>query len=151
MLRGIRPAAVWLSLYGWHVLLGWGSAFAEEILIHLFNDGFLVFPAGRIQAVLVEQHLAEFCPTLPCLLRDVFVYLLSKFRVKGWLIQPWKFFVQLDTEYRALSHISPQGLSEKLSHTGGKQRAQVAGSAFLIIELKPLYCMNTTRIRPSEV
>src|SRR5580692_3751666 len=93
-----------LFLYGRHVLLGRSGAFAEEILLHLFDDGLLVFPAGRIQAVLVEQHLAEFRPALPCLLRDIFVDLLTKFRVKGWLIQPWKFLVQLDTEYRALSH-----------------------------------------------
>src|SRR5579864_1732153 len=76
-----------------HVLLGWGSAFAEEILLHLFNDSLLIFPASRIQAILIQQHLAEFRPTSPRFLGDVVINLLSEYRVKGWLIQARKFLM----------------------------------------------------------
>src|SRR5271155_1066319 len=99
---------LWTGLFLRYVLLWRGSAFAEEILLHLLDDGLLVFSASRIQTILVEQHFAEFGPALPRLLRNVFVNLLAKFRVKRWLIQSRKLLVQLDTENRAFSHISPQ-------------------------------------------
>jgi len=109
-----------LLLNGRHVLLGWGCTFAEEILFHLLHDSFLILPASRIQAIFVQQHFAEFRPTPPSFLGDIVENLLSKFRVKGWLIQAWKFPLQFDTENFALSHSSPQNSVGKIiSHASG--------------------------------
>src|SRR5262245_52113098 len=50
-----------------------GGAFAEKVLFHLADNYFLVFAAGGIQAVFVQEHFAEFGPLIPGLLRDVVV------------------------------------------------------------------------------
>src|ERR1700676_3793723 len=100
-----------------HILLGWSSAFAKEVLLHLFNDSLLILPASGIEAILVQQHLAELRPTSPRFLGGVIVNLLSEFRGERGLIQTWKFPLQLDTENFALSHGSPRDFVRKLSHT----------------------------------
>jgi hypothetical protein len=112
-----------LLLHRRYVLLGWGGALAEEILLHLFDDGLLVLAASRIEAILVQQHFAEFGPARPGFSGDVVVDLLSEFRVKGWLIQARKFFVQLDTENLALRHSSPRHSIGKIISYEAEQQA----------------------------
>ena len=59
----------------------------KSILFHLLDDNFLIFAAGRIEAVFVQQHLAKLGPASPCLLRDVVVDLLSERTVEWGLVQ----------------------------------------------------------------
>ena len=67
-----------------------GRALAEEELLHLLHDDFLVLLTRGVQTVFVEQHLAEFHPLVPRLLRDVFVDSLAKFAIKRGLRKPRK-------------------------------------------------------------
>jgi hypothetical protein len=55
--------------FGCDVLWRGRSAFTEEVLLHLFDYHFLVLSSGGIQAVLIEQHLAELRPLVPILLQ----------------------------------------------------------------------------------
>jgi hypothetical protein len=56
------------SMRGRNVLCGRGCAFAEEELLHLFYDHFLILLARRIQTIFIEQHLAILGPLAPGLL-----------------------------------------------------------------------------------
>lgn len=85
-------------------MFGRAHALAEEILLHLFHDGFLIFTTGRIEAVFVEEHFAEIHPLIPGLLRDVVVNLLAEFRVEWRFVETGKFFLQLDAENFVLCH-----------------------------------------------
>src|SRR5271154_7056541 len=58
------------------------GSLAEEKLLHLLYDDFLVLLARRVQAIFVQQHLAVFHPLAPCLLRHIFVNLFSQFAVE---------------------------------------------------------------------
>src|SRR5437868_8818861 len=69
------------------VLLRRGHALTKKILLHLLHNSGLIFLACRVQAVFVEQHLAELSPPVPCFTRDVLVDLLAKFGVEGGLVQ----------------------------------------------------------------
>src|SRR4029077_21210536 len=50
---------------GRYVLFRRGCAFTEKVLFHLLDDRGLVLAAGGVKPVLVQQHLAEFRPSLP--------------------------------------------------------------------------------------
>src|SRR5208337_351370 len=75
----------------------------------------LILLARRIQAVLVQQHLAEVHPHAPRLLRNIFVDLSPQIGVEWGFVQTGEFFLQLDAENLALCHYVS---SKKLSHTG---------------------------------
>ncbi len=81
-----------------NVLCGRRRAFAEEELLHLFHDYFLILLAGRIQTVFVEQHLAVLCPLAPGLLGNLVVNLLTQFRIERRLFQPRQFLFQFGAE-----------------------------------------------------
>ena len=68
-----------------NVLCRGGRAFPEEELFHLADNDFLILLPCRVQAVLVQQHLAEFHPLIPSLLRDVLVDPFTEFAIKGGL------------------------------------------------------------------
>jgi len=89
-----------------NVLLWRSNAFSKEILLHLFDDGFLILAAGGIQPIFIQQHFAEIHPLIPCLLRDVVVDLLAQFRIEWWLVKSGQFFLQLDAENLVLGHES---------------------------------------------
>ena len=48
-----KCVAAYLLLCGGHVLLGKSGPFAEEVLLHLLNDNFLVFAACGVQSIFV--------------------------------------------------------------------------------------------------
>src|SRR5206468_706606 len=75
-----------LFLGGGNVLHRRSCALPEEIFLHLLNDYFLILAAGGIEAVLVQQHLAELRPLLPGLLGDILVDFLAKVGVEGRLL-----------------------------------------------------------------
>src|SRR5579864_4852830 len=92
-------------------LLFWGDvirrrrgAFSEEILLHLADDDFLIFAARGVHAVFVEQHLAEFSPLVPGLLRDVVINLVAEVGVKRGLVQAGKFLMEFDAINETLCH-----------------------------------------------
>src|SRR2546427_4435950 len=106
-----------LLLGGWHVLLGRCYSFPKEILLHLVNDHFLVFAPRRIQPILIQQHLAEFCPRVPRLLRDVLVDFLAQLSIKRRLVQSREFLLKFDAENFSFCHDVPRSRCErKLSH-----------------------------------
>ena len=59
------------------------------------DDDFLVFAAGGVEAVFVENHLAGFGPLPPGFLRDVIVDFLTQFGVKGRLVEARELLFQL--------------------------------------------------------
>src|SRR5437588_7781219 len=73
-----------------------GRAFAKEVLLHVLHNNFLVLPIGRIQTVLVEDHLAMFAPGAPCLRGNLIVDALAEFGVERWLIQSGQFALELE-------------------------------------------------------
>src|SRR5262249_39519016 len=79
-------------------------AFAEEVLLHLLNDHLLVFPAGGVQAVFVQEHLAELRPGIPGILGDIFVDPVSQFRVKRRFITTWELLIQLRAGRLVIAH-----------------------------------------------
>jgi hypothetical protein len=90
--------------FGCDVLWRGRSAFTEEVLLHLFDYHFLVLSSGGIQAVLIEQHLAELRPLVPSLLRHVLVDLLAQFSVEGRLFESGKLLLQFDAKNLMLCH-----------------------------------------------
>src|SRR5271168_5659739 len=88
----------------WYVLLWQGRSLAKEELFHLLHDRFLVFAAGWVQAIFVQQHLAELDPLVPRLLRDVLINPFPEFGVKGRLVQAGQIFFQLGTENSVFRH-----------------------------------------------
>src|SRR5882724_7598190 len=66
----VAPAA---SVRGRDVLSRGRGALAKEELLHLFYDHFLILLARRIQAILVQKHLAVLRPLAPRLLRNLVV------------------------------------------------------------------------------
>src|SRR6266851_1508400 len=111
---------------GGYVLFRRGCALAEKVLFHLLDDRGLVLTAGGVKPVLVQQHLAEFRPSLPGLEGDVVVDLLAQFRIERRLIQPRKLFFQLDAEDHVLSHEIPRNRRKKIiSHRVVSRRSSV--------------------------
>src|SRR5437879_7756332 len=124
-----------LLLGGWHVLLGRRNSFSKEILVHLFNDYFLILAPRRIQPVLIQQHLAEFCPRVPRLLRDVLVDFLAQLSIKRRLVQSREFLLKFDAENFSFCHDVPRSRCErKLSH---RQRNASRGQNFGPIKVGP--------------
>src|SRR5271156_2557869 len=84
---------IWSALFlRWRdVFLGHRRTFSEEELVQLFDDDFLIFAAGRVQAVFVEQHLAVFGPQAPRFLGYVVVDFAAEVVVKGRLVEPRQF------------------------------------------------------------
>src|SRR5215469_4195511 len=78
-----------------NVLFGSHLAVAEEKLLHVLDNDFLVFFAGRVEAVFVQNHLAELGPLLPGSGRNVVVDLLAKFGVEGRLVEAGKLLLEL--------------------------------------------------------
>src|ERR1700681_3712551 len=83
---------------GRDVFSGAGRAFSEEKLLHLLHDDLLILLARRIQAILIQQHLAMLHPLAPSLLRDVFVNLLAQFAVEWRFRKPRQFTFQFCAE-----------------------------------------------------
>src|SRR6266550_7202873 len=79
----------------WDVFLGRDRSVAEEELLHVADNDFLVFAAGRVEAVLVKYHLAEFRPLVPGFLRHAVIDLLAEFGVKGRLVEAGQLLFQL--------------------------------------------------------
>src|SRR5437870_3619650 len=124
-----------LLLGGWHVLLGGRYSFSKEILLHLLDDDFLIFAPRRIQPVLIQQHLAEFCPRVPRLLRDVLVDFLAQLSIKRRLVQSREFLLKFDAENFSFCHDIPRSRCErKLSH---RQRNASRGQNFGPIKVGP--------------
>src|SRR2546425_10204465 len=124
-----------LLLRGWHVLLGRRYSFSKEILVHLFNDYFLILAPRGIQPVLVQQHLAEFGPRAPRLLRDVLVDFFAQLRIKRRLVQSRKVFLEFYAENSSFCHDVPRSRCErKLSH---RQRNASRGQNFGPTEVGP--------------
>src|SRR5450759_2158922 len=70
-------------------VFGWTrGSLAEEKLLHLLYDDFLILLARRVQAVFVQQHFAVFHPLAPRLLRDLLVDLFSQVAVARRLGEP---------------------------------------------------------------
>src|ERR1700719_1165151 len=95
--EGGCPHIYWAELSVWllrrrHVLFWLGRAFAEKEHFQLLHDYFLIFAAGGIQAIFVEQHLAVLHPHPPGFLRDVVVNLLAEFVVEWGLFQAGHIF-----------------------------------------------------------
>src|SRR3981081_2300773 len=89
-------SAAYELLLSWGHVLFWACrAFAEEELIQLLHNNFLILAAGWVQTVLIEQHLAMLGPHAPGLLRDIFVNLLAKLIVKRGFVQARQFLFQL--------------------------------------------------------
>src|SRR5438046_7038345 len=124
-----------LLLGGWHVLLGRCYSFSKEILLHLLDDDFLIFAPRRIQPVLIQQHLAEFCPRVPRLLRDVLVDFLAQLSIKRRLVQSREFLLKFDAENFSFCHDVPRSrCKRKLSH---RQRNASRGQNFGPIKVGP--------------
>src|ERR1700722_6883864 len=102
---------------GRDVFLWWGGAFSKEILLHLLHDRFLIFAAGRVQAIFVEQHFAELDPAIPRLLGNVVINFLAKIGVEGRFIEAGELLFQLHAE-NCVCH----GLSCKNYLTGWMKR-----------------------------
>src|SRR6266705_773540 len=124
-----------LLLGGWHVLLGRCYSFSKEILLHLLDDDFLIFAPRRIQPILIQQHLAEFCPRVPRLQRDVLVDFLAQLGIKRRLVQAGEIFLEFDAENFSFCHEVPRSRCErKLSH---RQRNASRGQNFGPIKVGP--------------
>jgi hypothetical protein len=95
-----------MLLLGRDVVRWRGRALSKEILLHLPDDYFLIFTPRRVQAVLVQQHLAKLRPLLPSLLRHIVVDFLAKLGIEGGLFQPGQFLVQLYAHHFPFSHFS---------------------------------------------
>src|SRR6266446_2873075 len=93
-----------LFLGGRHVIFWRGCAFAEEELLQLLGNYFLIFAARRIQAILIEKHLAVLHPHCPGLLRDVVIHFAAELVVKRRLAQTRQLFLQLHAEYSVSRH-----------------------------------------------
>ena len=83
---------------GWDILRGRRSTLAKEVLVHLLDDHFLIFPACRIQPILVEQHFAEFDPGVPGFLGNVVVDFPAQIIVEWRFFQSGKVLLQLYAE-----------------------------------------------------
>src|SRR5580658_6039544 len=95
-----------LLLHRRDVLFGHRGTLPEEELVQLLDDDFLIFPAGRIQAVFVQQHLAVFSPHSPGFLRHIVVDLAAQIVVEGRFVHPWHFSFQFHAE-NSVRHTLP--------------------------------------------
>ena len=83
---------------GGNVFGGTRGAFAEEELLHLLHDDFLILLAGGVQAIFVEQHFAVLHPLAPRLLRDMVIDLFPQFAVEWRLGKTRQFLFQFCAE-----------------------------------------------------
>src|ERR1035441_9068325 len=89
----------WRDVFG-----GMRRPFAEEKLLHLLHDDFLVLLARGVQAIFVEQHLAVLHPLAPRLLRDIFVDFFSQVAVEWRLGESGQFLFQFCAEDFVIGH-----------------------------------------------
>ena len=89
----------WRNVFG-----GTRGSFAEEKLLHLLHDDFLILLARRVQAIFVQQYFAVFHPLAPRLLRDLLVDLFSQVAVEGRLGEPRQFLFQFCAENFVIGH-----------------------------------------------
>src|SRR5215469_3082594 len=80
------------------VLFGGNLAVAEEELFHVLHDDFLILLAGGVEAIFVEDHLAELGPLLPGSGRNIVVDLLSELGVEGRLVETGELLLELYAE-----------------------------------------------------
>jgi len=97
------------------VFFGRSGALAEEEFFHVLDDDLLILAAGGVEAVLVEEHLAEFGPLIPGLLGDVVVDFLAERVVEGRLGESGELLLEFCAEDGSLCHRYFPG---KLSHMG---------------------------------
>jgi len=89
---------------GRDVFRGLGRTFAEEKLLHLLHDNFLILLARGVQTIFVEQHFAMLHPLSPSLLRDVVVYFLAQFAIEGRLGKSGQITFQFRAENFVFRH-----------------------------------------------
>src|SRR5215470_9580755 len=79
-------------------------SFTKEVLLHLLHDNFLIFPACRIQAIFIEQHLAELDPRVPRLLGNAVINFLTQIVVERRLFESGKILLELYAKNLVLCH-----------------------------------------------
>src|SRR5271169_2164126 len=88
---------------GRHVSRRQGRALAEEELLQVLHQDFLILRAGGIQPVLVEHHLAVLAPHLPGFLRDVLVDAAAELGVERRFVEARHLALELHAEYGAFA------------------------------------------------
>src|SRR5215510_10418948 len=83
-----------------NVFLGERCTLAEQEILHVLHDDFLRFSVRRIEAVLVENHLAVLAPLSPRLFGDTLVNTLTQRAIEGWFIEPR----QVSPQLHAIDH-----------------------------------------------
>jgi len=80
-----------------HVFGGKGGALAEEELLQLFDQEFLVLRVGRVQTVFVQQDLAVIHPHGPSVPGNVLIDALAEIVIEGRLVETRQLALELDT------------------------------------------------------
>src|SRR5258707_10175981 len=108
----------------WDVFLGRDRSVAEEELLHVANNDFLVFAAGGVEAVLVQHHLAEFGPLVPGFLRHAVIDFLAEFGIKRRLVEAGQLLFQLYAKNfvrhvsSLMSWVTGNYLTAEVTHSG---------------------------------
>src|SRR5438477_7374867 len=90
-------------LLGRHVSRRQRRTFSKEELLQMLHDHFLILRIGRIQAVLVQHHLAVLAPHPPRFFRYLVVNTLPQFGIKRRLIQARHLTLKLYAVHHPLS------------------------------------------------